>query len=224
MAFLGLIKLVENNRICFPFNEGLFASSSFYILIVRFSIFNLATTPTPGTTSASTTPYPQPQLFYQANSDYHWPDMQVNATKIIEIDEKNRQVEAQGLDLTDGPFGFGKAVNVTANKCLIDNDYLKAGDKCARNPANCPDGFTVSIWEKNSVDDYVLVPLEENVENVEPLPRKYLVSSGASFNRETGFATPGFAIYRQVFIYCQLSRRPKQLRWRLSLKIRNVNK
>ena len=33
-------------------------------------------------------------------------------------------------------------------QCLID--YKWAEDDCAKNPITCPDGLTVSIWEKNT--------------------------------------------------------------------------
>ena len=75
---------------------------------------------------------------------------------------------------------------------------MKVDDACAANPKYCKDGLTVSVWEKNTFDDSVMLPPEDG-----EFPRKYLVSSGATFNRDTGFATPGFAIYRQVFhFYC----------------------
>ena len=78
-------------------------------------------------------------------------------------------------------------------QCLVDSDWLKVDDDCARNPKFCKDGLTLSVWEKNTFDSSVMVPPEDG-----EFPRKYLVSSGATFDRDTGFATPGFAIYRQV--------------------------
>jgi len=98
--------------------------------------------------------------------------------------------------LSDGPFGFGKSVKLKAgiekepDQCLIH--YKWAEDDCARDPISCSDGLTVSIWEKNTFPVMVLAEMEP--EQMEP---KYLVSSGASFNRETATAIPGFSIYRK---------------------------
>ena len=78
---------------------------------------------------------------------------------------------------------------------MVDSDWIRSDEKkvpktCIKNPLYCKDGFTMSIWEKNAFDAQVL----SEVGGV----KKYLVSSGADFDRNKGYAYPGFAIYRQV--------------------------
>ena len=78
-------------------------------------------------------------------------------------------------------------------QCLIDAKWYRDDDDCAKNPKDCPDGFTVSVWEKTTFDPLLLA--ETDPEQMTP---KYLVSSGAYFDRETAMAIPGFSIYRKV--------------------------
>ena len=80
---------------------------------------------------------------------------------------------------------------------MIDYDWVTEEDKnlkfsCIKNPKDCKDGLTLSIWEKNTCDEMVLAEVGSG--------KQYLVSSGADFDRDKGFAYPGFAIYRQVFL------------------------
>ena len=70
-------------------------------------------------------------------------------------------------------------------------------DTCAKNPANCKDGLSFSIWEKFTYDPDVMIRFKENPNN---FPPKYIVSSGAYFDIETEKSCPGFAIFRQVYI------------------------
>ena len=81
-------------------------------------------------------------------------------------------------------------------QCLIDAKWFREDDKCAKNPIDCPDGFTVSIWEKTTFDPLLLAETDP-----EEMPAKYLVSSGAHFDRETATAIPGLLIYRKVSAY-----------------------
>ena len=88
---------------------------------------------------------------------------------------------------------------------MVDNKWLKDGDKCATNPKECVDGFSMAIWEKNTFPKDLLTPLAEQVPDHwldQPQERKYLVTSGPVplFNRSTGVAFSGFEIYRQVNI------------------------
>ena len=76
---------------------------------------------------------------------------------------------------------------------MVDANWAKDNDVCAKNPRDCPDGITFSIWEKNTVDPITLAE-----HGRKEFDRKYIVSSGGEFNPNTGFAYPGFAIYRQV--------------------------
>ena len=79
---------------------------------------------------------------------------------------------------------------------MIDFDWIRSEDQkkysCIKSPKDCQDGLTISIWEKNTFDEMVLTEVGNG--------KKYLVSSGADFDRDKGFAYPGFAIYRQVFL------------------------
>ncbi len=78
-------------------------------------------------------------------------------------------------------------------QCMSDSSWVKDNDACARNPKDCPDGLTFSIWEKNTFD-----PIDLAYHGNKAFKKKYLVSSGCEYNAETGYAYPGFSIYREV--------------------------
>ena len=67
-------------------------------------------------------------------------------------------------------------------------------DTCAKNPVDCEDGLSFSIWEKFNYDSKVMTEFE----NME-FPKKYIVSSGAEFDVVKATSCPGFALYRQVY-------------------------
>ena len=83
-------------------------------------------------------------------------------------------------------------------QCLIHSNWFKEDDACAKNPRDCENGLTVSIWEKNTIENIYGDNLVLAETDPEKLETKYLVSSGAFFDRETAYAIPGFAIYRRV--------------------------
>ena len=89
-------------------------------------------------------------------------------------------------------------------QCMIDNGvhddvtaYVRGQgqDMCAKNPGNCEDGLSFSIWEKFNYDPNVMINFQDSPDN---FPKKYIVSSGAEFDYTTAKACPGFAIFRQV--------------------------
>ena len=75
---------------------------------------------------------------------------------------------------------------------MRDDHFMHDGDECAKNPINCTDGLSFSIWEKMSYDANVLVDRENKIQG-----RKYVVSSGADYDPLTGRAYPGFAVYHE---------------------------
>ncbi len=66
---------------------------------------------------------------------------------------------------------------------------MQKDDACALNPINCKDGLSFSVWEKIKYKDNVLV--EKNSK------KKYLVSSGAAYDKDVGTAVPGFSLYHE---------------------------
>lgn len=156
-----------------------------------FQFLNIATQPPPTTEPPTGIPtYAPAAQLYHRTTDYHWPKFSDNATK---TDGPNK------WSTGDGPFGFGSSVKLEDDTCMIDYDWVTEEDKnlkfsCIKNPKDCKDGLTLSIWEKNTFDEMVLAEVGSG--------KQYLVSSGADFDRDKGFAYPGFAIYRQdSYIY-----------------------
>ena len=71
----------------------------------------------------------------------------------------------------------------------------KGKDTCAKNPKECGDGLSFSIWEKFNYDSKVMTKFDDM-----DFPKKYIVSSGGEFDVVSATSCPGFAIYRQVHI------------------------
>lgn len=138
----------------------------------------------------STVP-PEPYLWtpealtYDRTTTYHWPNFNENATDI-----EGEWTNSEGIGT--GPFGFGSDVKLTDTSCMRDDDFIHATDECGKNPINCTDGLSFSIWEKMSYDTNVLVDRDIKIQS-----RKYVVSSGADYDPLTGIAYPGFAIYHE---------------------------
>lgn len=144
-----------------------------------------ATTAPPPTTTGVIPTYAPSDLLYARTTNYHWPTFSANQTNTV-----GNWKEETGYG--EGPFGFGKSIKFKEDECMADSKWVENNDVCALNPKDCPDGLTVSIWEKNTYDPVTLIEYQKT-----EFPRKYLVSSGADFDRETAEAYPGFAIYRE---------------------------
>ncbi|KAK3858005.1 hypothetical protein Pcinc_035777 [Petrolisthes cinctipes] len=50
----------------------------------------------------------------------------------------------------EGPTGFGTAISLDPidEQCRVHRDYTHKFDNCSRNPAECEDGFSISVWYK----------------------------------------------------------------------------
>ena len=68
---------------------------------------NLATTSTTPTTPGLITTYPPPELLYSKTTDYHWPRFERVMTGAWP-----GKYDPRETGLSDGPFGFGKSVNL----------------------------------------------------------------------------------------------------------------
>lgn len=130
---------------------------------------------------------------YSYTTDYHWPTFNLNGTVVGEGD----WTESTGSGF--GPFGFGYSVIYEQNTCMMHDNYGKANPnnpnelKCVKNPRDCVDGLSFSIWEKIDFDENIMVDYKKSGE----MPRRYVMSTGAQYDREVAVAWPGFAIYHQ---------------------------
>ena len=78
-------------------------------------------------------------------------------------------------------------------QCLVHKNWGLDSDLCAANPANCPDGLTFSIWEKNPFFDVNSLVLYG-----QSFSRKCLVCNGAYADVKTALTCPGFGLWREV--------------------------
>lgn len=68
--------------------------------------------------------------------------------------------DSKDIEVTNGPLGFGWAINIDDNRdedsklCLkMDVKYLSEADEmCFQNPSNCELGFSCSIWVKIEIN------------------------------------------------------------------------
>ena len=72
-------------------------------------------------------------------------------------------------------------------QCLSDNKFAKAEDECIKNPKNCPDGFSFSLFFK---PEYTETDNELVLES-DKADKEYIISNGG----EVG--SPGFSVYRK---------------------------
>lgn len=94
-----------------------------------------------------------------------------------------------GYKVVNGPFQFGKAIrlNKDEEQCLMDDEFALPDDLCIRNPSNCTDGLSFSLFFKPTYDeaDHEMVDPTNNYE------KEYILSTGGDVG------TPGVAIFRQ---------------------------
>ena len=72
-------------------------------------------------------------------------------------------------------------------QCLSDNKFAKAEDECIKNPKNCPDGFSFSLFFK---PEYTETDNELVLES-DKADKEYIISNGGEVGR------PGFSVYRK---------------------------
>ena len=78
-------------------------------------------------------------------------------------------------------------------KCLSDNNFAKENDECIRNPGNCSNGLSFSLFywpDYNELDAELAIP-NKNLAGNSNFEKEYILSSGGDFG------IPGIAIYRQ---------------------------
>ena len=77
---------------------------------------------------------------------------------------------------------------------MSDVGFAKESDTCQVNPGNCSEGISLSLWERIKYDpDIMLKYADPKVKH----GKRYLVSTGAEFDRTSGKAYPGLAIYHE---------------------------
>ena len=72
-------------------------------------------------------------------------------------------------------------------QCLSDNKFAKAEDECIKNPKNCPDGFSFSLFFK---PEYTETDNELVLES-DKADKEYIISNGGELG------SPGFSVYRK---------------------------
>jgi len=111
---------------------------------------------------------PPYEVRFPQTTDYHWSLFLENATE---------NIGGEPI-LSQGPFGFGKAVEFVESKsqCSVDDDFRNEDDICVQNPGNCESGFSLSLFYKHtfSVDPK---DLEDDAGKFE---RKYILSTGGA--------------------------------------------
>ena len=70
---------------------------------------------------------------------------------------------------------------------MSDNKFAKAEDECIKNPKNCPDGFSFSLFFK---PEYTETDNELVLES-DKADKEYIISNGGEVGR------PGFSVYRK---------------------------
>ena len=79
---------------------------------------------------------------------------------------------------------------------MSDNDFAHSSDECIRNPAECQDGLSFSIFYKpdyaETETDSALADPSSNFE------REYILSNGGDVG------SPGFSIYREGDFFVQI--------------------
>ncbi|GFY38544.1 putative G-protein coupled receptor 112 [Trichonephila inaurata madagascariensis] len=104
--------------------------------------------------------------------------------------------DSEEVQITNGPIGFGRAVDFTANNNESSKFCLKihvvpknkADESCWDNPQNCDKGMSVSIWLK--------VTFYRNDDE-----KRFVFSTGAD-----GEGTPGVALYfKGIYLYAVVS-------------------
>jgi len=131
-------------------------------------------------------PLPPYSVKYEDTNDYHWP--LISEKDDTAFADKDGKVEP--LNGTRGPFGFGDAVQLNDDKCIVKSGFGKKGDKCIMHPKDCKDGLSFSIWEKVIYQEDVLNVMKDH-------DKKYVFSTGGDFNTKTKNLYPGVAIYHQ---------------------------
>ena len=75
---------------------------------------------------------------------------------------------------------------------MVDSRWARKNDLCSTHPKKCVNGGSFSIWEKSNYDQSTMIN-----HGLMKFKRKYIVSSGAEFDPDSGTSCPGFAIYRE---------------------------
>jgi len=121
---------------------------------------------------------PPYEVRFEHTTNYHWDVFSQNATEKIGGDPAS----------AEGPFGFGKALELDedANQCVVDDSFRSADDLCIQDPSNCPEGFAVSLFYKNS---FSFNPQDLEEKDLTKFKRRYILSTGG------GLGSPGVGIF-----------------------------
>jgi len=131
-------------------------------------------------------PYP---VDYPSTATYHWPNIVENITQIS--DPLHAGLDTWEAEPANGPFGFNAALKLDGTQCVTDGKFKKSTDNCISNPSNCKNGLSFSVWEK--VEHPMDIVNDPN--NADLFNKKYIVSTGADYDRTLQKNIPGFAIY-----------------------------
>jgi len=120
------------------------------------------------------------EVRFSLTTTYHWNNFDVNASEAS---------LKKGLEVKQGPFGFGNAVVLDKSKdqCLTDSDFATSDDICIMNPKNCEKGLSASLFYKLEFD---VNPDDLETNFTKKFTREYILSTGG----DSG--SPGFSIYR----------------------------
>jgi len=120
------------------------------------------------------------EVRFSQTTTYHWTNFDVNASETS---------LKKGLDVQQGPFGFGNAVVLDKIKgqCLTDSEFATTDDICIMNPKNCEDGLSASLFYKL---EFNVNPDDLETNFTKQFTREYILSTGGDYG------SPGFSIYR----------------------------
>ena len=70
---------------------------------------------------------------------------------------------------------------------MAHRQWVDKGDGCSAHLKDCKDGYSFSLWEKNSYDTNTMVNY-----GLIKFQQKYIVSSGVEYDLDKGTACPGW--------------------------------
>ncbi|XP_037075286.1 uncharacterized protein LOC119096474 [Pollicipes pollicipes] len=119
---------------------------------------------------------------YPATTNYYWGSIEVNMTSTA---------GTGSFKTANGPPGFSSSLKLFGSGCMTHTGWASKRDPCARNPADCTEGFSFSLWVRLELEDTESMFDTEAQESSGETPRRrYLLSSGGD---DAG--SPGIALY-----------------------------
>nr|XP_045598695.1 uncharacterized protein LOC123758371 [Procambarus clarkii] len=114
---------------------------------------------------------------YAQTATYYWGSIDANMSAM----------PTDSIRKIQGPFGFGTGISLdmSQHQCMVQEVYNKAFDNCSANPANCPLGFSLSVWVKVNITDSYYSSINQTTVDVSNF--QTIVSTGESHSTTPTF-------------------------------------